>query len=479
MTTRYVKWTSPTLLACAECSSLEQRAVILCVTPSKVAEKTCPLSGEDQPYPYSTVEAIIYSYYRSSIITPPSWEYLLSYDDSQLVSGAVLLPVDISGMFCDGCFAEWARELVGDETYIYVEGEGYVFVSQHGCEYPFDAGSGLNPIKDFIFGNGADGDLTVLNGEDLVLPVDRNMYFDNLTIDDGGQLRPLSLTEQNHYQIFVRGTLTINGTLGFDANNGTDASGSTPGVKGEMQGARSSFGPGGADDGGGDGGRGQTALSSQDGDECEGYLAATGVAAGGHGGAGGAGGDGSAGGVASDELAGTGYPLGWAHEWKEERHVFWLVTYGDFQGYIYTGIGGGAGGAGGGGGARVGGNAAGGGGGGGGAGAGCVYAAARNIVIGATGKVAVNGGDGGDGADGVIGTGTGAGGGGGGAGGGGGFVYLVYEDLVNSGIIEVNGGAAGAAGSGVGTSANGVAGEAGHNGNIELFNMTTGIKGTP
>lgn len=477
---RLVKWKSITELACAKCSTVAQKEVILCVTASKVATKICPSSGFVQPYSYSTIEAEISSYYRSSVINPPKWEYVFSYDDTQLVSGQVLTEADISGAFCDGCFAQWVREIVGDDPYIEEVGENsFVLVTQHGCEYPFVAGGGAVLANlDYIFGDGIDGDLTVLNGETLILPADRNFYFDNLTIDEGGELRTVGPVEGCFQQVFVSGNLTVNGLLTAD---GQSATGQTAGwsirriVDPGANPFDSGAGPGGGDDGGGDGGdpnaNGDTNVYS--------LSWGAGNMAGGHGGGGGDGASGGTGGRGSSELGTFGVFEAGGYAWKEERHIIVLSAYSTGGAYVARATGGGAGGSGGGGGGKSGGTAVGGVGGGGGAGGGSMYVAARNIIIGATGIISANGGDGANGADGVLGTGAGAGGGGGGAGAGGGFIYLIYEDLVNNGIIEVEPGLGGSGGLGVGTLGNGQDGEDGFVGNIHLFNMTTGVMDSP
>lgn len=84
---------------------------------------------------------------------------------------------------------------------------------------------------DPIYGTGMDGDVT-LDGTTTVLsmvPVSsvytmtRDMYFNNLTINENVQLKP------NGYRIFVKGTLTLNSnsTIGF--TTGSSATGSIKG----------------------------------------------------------------------------------------------------------------------------------------------------------------------------------------------------------------------------------------------------------
>lgn len=59
-----------------------------------------------------------------------------------------------------------------------------------------------NANPDFNFGDGSDGDVTITT----TVTLSRDMFYNNLTINTGGQLKP------NGYKIFVRGTFTNNVT---------------------------------------------------------------------------------------------------------------------------------------------------------------------------------------------------------------------------------------------------------------------------
>ena len=67
--------------------------------------------------------------------------------------------------------------------------------------------TGLTSANEWIFGNGEDGDVTITNGTTVTLDSDK--YYDDLTIDAGGTLFT------NGFRVFVKGTLTNNGTIGF------------------------------------------------------------------------------------------------------------------------------------------------------------------------------------------------------------------------------------------------------------------------
>jgi hypothetical protein len=72
-----------------------------------------------------------------------------------------------------------------------------------------------------FFGDGSDGDVVISSNTTLTA----DMYYDDLTINDGIELSP------NGYKIFVRGTLTFLGTGKIQAvgGNGVDGAGTTSG----------------------------------------------------------------------------------------------------------------------------------------------------------------------------------------------------------------------------------------------------------
>lgn len=77
---------------------------------------------------------------------------------------------------------------------------------------------------DSIFGTGLDGSVTIANGTTTYLT--RDMYYSSLTVDSGGTLFT------NGFRVFVQGTLTNNGTIGFPAAtaaNVSDGSGTIAG----------------------------------------------------------------------------------------------------------------------------------------------------------------------------------------------------------------------------------------------------------
>jgi hypothetical protein len=73
-----------------------------------------------------------------------------------------------------------------------------------------------------VFGDGSDGDVTI--SSDTSLSTD--MYYNNLTINSGKALTC------NGYRIFVKGTLTNNGTIKSNGGNGASATGYLGGAGG-------------------------------------------------------------------------------------------------------------------------------------------------------------------------------------------------------------------------------------------------------
>jgi len=345
-----------------------------------------------------------------------------------------------------------------------------------------------------IYGDGDDGDVTISSNTTIT----RDMYYNNLTVDNTYTLK------SGGYRIFVKDTLTNNGTIsqaGNDGSNGTN--GGQPGnpfdagVGGAGGAALTSgtvFG-GYVGIAGGDGGLGGTEIGNPDGqpgspgasvgaNSTKGITGEDGVAgvAGGRGGDGedptyddGPGGAGTAAGTNSGTIFNTPH-----NSFHCLRLFDDLPTLTQLE--VSAASGGSGGGGGGGSGNSFSGTGPGGGGGGGAGGGGStggilpIYA---RIIINA-GTITTKGGDGGDGGDGGNGGGGatqydsgGGGGAGGGAGGNGGVALLVYSKLTDTGTITVvkgDGGSAGSGGAKGGSGGeDGVAGTTGNDGNDGLL----------
>lgn len=257
-----------------------------------------------------------------------------------------------------------------------------------------------------IFGNGADGDLTVTTS----IIAGSDQYFNNLTIDGG------TFNTRNN-RIFIRGKLTLmNG--GLMINDGPSASGSTAG---SSVGNATSHPLAPVIAGGGG-----TTTNGQPGGSIPNNRI---------GGLGGAGGNGSSG---SGGVSGGG---GIITQANGGVRIFNAVPYilngrGLDNAKVYGGSGGGGG--------AGNGTLAGGGG---GSGGGCVIVCANQIINGGGGgRISANGGTG------AAGLGSGCGGGGGG---GGGFVNVIASSIDQGITIEAKGGTGGL---GNGSGINGVNG---------------------
>lgn len=327
----------------------------------------------------------------------------------------------------------------------------------------------------FQFGDGSDGNVIIAAG---TTNLTRDMYYNNLTIQTGGILATKG------FRVFVKGTLTYQGT-GIITNNGGNGGNGGTGVQGASVGAGGTAGtaastgaslpdslPGLVGGAGAQGATGNAGSNGTAGTAAAKSLGSVGVA-GGAGATGGTAGSGTgpgAGGNAGSAGAQTGTVF------NKLNSIWGLYYLIDNQPTIVTLTGSsGSGSGGGGGGARsVDGGTAGAGGGGGGSGApgGIVWISANNIVtVNGNTYVQAKGGNGGNGGSGGASTafnGGGASGGGGGASGSGGIIILMYRSLTGSGNTDVTPGTAGTGGGGGaanGTGTNGTSGSSGNTGN--------------
>jgi hypothetical protein len=305
------------------------------------------------------------------------------------------------------------RPTLGDDDFLIATNVS----GAHDLAWNAIGNSGVNPLhlnfesmaSLFIYGDGIDGIVTISANTTLT----RDMAYDTLTINVGVVLTPAG------YRIYVKNTLTNNGTIRANGGNGFNGGAIVPGQGG--QGGAAS--PAGTMGGGGFGGGGATSGISASG----GPAGAGGGLANALGGVGGAGG---VGGTPGPYANGAG---GAKTQTVANRHGLVLLSTSP---EVRGGTGGGGGGA-----PIDQGSPTGGGGGG---GAGPIIIAARTITN--NGTMEANGGNGGNNG--------GNPGGGGGGGGGGGAIVLVYR-TITLGTTSV---AAGTFGTGFN---NGVAGTAG------------------
>lgn len=82
-------------------------SVILCVPPEIVVQR-------NPPYESSTIDAVMETETCTSGYgcAAAYWTYQFSYDDAQLIEGAILTGSDITGVICVNCFTQWTEEIV-------------------------------------------------------------------------------------------------------------------------------------------------------------------------------------------------------------------------------------------------------------------------------------------------------------------------------------------------------------------------------
>lgn len=327
--------------------------------------------------------------------------------------------------------------------------------------YGTDA-SGNKGYRDFLtnavivslYGAGIDGDVTISVNTTLI----RDMYYNNLTVNLGVVLNT------NGYKVYVKDTLTNNGTIGTAGNNGTNGTSfSAPGGGGAATQIAITLNTANGEifiNGGPAGNAGGAGTTTNGGSSSP--IAAASIYLGGLGGRGGLGGTGASGTAGNGGLVSSNYPTG-----IDGKRYINALTESFFLGmyFPYGSISGSGGGAGAGGGAGTGGGS----GGGGGSGVRGVNIHALNLIN--TGTIRAIGGNGGNGS---APTGLNAGGGAGGGGGGGGFMYLVYGSLNNTGTITVAGGTGGTGAAGSGTGGAGANGANGSPGTLIQIDTTLG-----
>lgn len=334
------------------------------------------------------------------------------------------------------------------------------------------ANVGVAAFEAAIFGNGADGSVTINSGTTTVT---REMDYASLTISGTGHLN----VSQGH-RIRVSGVLDITNApagaifpqIGSAVYNPTaaNASGATGGTGGDQFTARADVPGADASATGKSGGTGVGTAGSQ------GSL--QNIALGGRGGASGAGG---ASGTpnAGGALAGQRNPPTFGSNLSIttiDPNFAFYVTLGS-PATMSVGLGGATGGAGGGDGTNAGGGS-----GASGAGGGPLRIFANTLNRGAStaaSAIAALGENAGTSGAGVAGT---AGGGGGSGGGGGGLIHLVVGQLIGStatSALDVSGGNGAAGGNGLSTGNGGDGGQGGNCGSIDIINISAGTYSHP
>lgn len=292
------------------------------------------------------------------------------------------------------------------------------------------------PLSDRELGNGIDGSVVISTS----VSITRNMYYNNLTIDN------LGILNTNGFCVFVKGILQINtgGIIRRNGNNGTNATNQTGGAGGTLV-FGSVMGNGSAGNVGATGLVGTGVVANT--------AANAGLTVGGRvSGAGGPGGSGGAGAGGAFRAGTTATTFNWVHYSDE-----WIKT--TISTYSPSGQGAPGGSSGAGDGVNLGR-----GGGGGGSGGGAIFLLCDSLNN--NGQILAVGGNGGNGASGVAGN---VGGGGGGGGGSGGCIVIFCNVVQTQGFISVSGGSGGTGGAGFGTGTSGGNGVSGSSGTRIIY----------
>lgn len=317
-----------------------------------------------------------------------------------------------------------------------------------GTNYQLISGN-LNVFGDF--GDGSDGDVTVSGTTTLT----RDMYYNNLVVTG-------TLNTEN-WRVFVKGTLSGNGTIQCNGGNGGNGGTPTAGAAGaKVPDGYFSTLPGII------GGIGKTGGSNNGTNATAGTAVSTSIGVVGVAGGNGDGVTGSSGGTggAAGSLTAVLQKL-WINTWQTISAIDFALNGTPTKYNGDSGSGGGGGGA-----ERNNGNTHTSGGGGGSGAPGGIMALFVNNWTG-TVTLKSTGGNGGNGGDGVRTGSDEAGGGGGGAGGSGGKIYVVYKTKTWTGSYVLTGGTGGTKGTGVGSISAGSNGASGTTGTSTEINIAT------
>lgn len=143
-----IEWKSRKGLPCDRCPPV---SVILCVNPTLLSQKACPIDPIADPeitdetnFRWQTIEAVAVSVETMGKGCDQWFLYTVTYDDSQLLAGHTLDPKDIHGVICDDtCLTSWVREQIGDDVSVILGDDDHrILINQHGCEFDLGTASG-------------------------------------------------------------------------------------------------------------------------------------------------------------------------------------------------------------------------------------------------------------------------------------------------------------------------------------------------
>jgi len=140
-------------LSCASCDP--NTPVILCVREELIAPKVCypdpladPLVTEGTSHIFHTITGALVTEQRiKDTFGRCAYQYEFTYDDLQLVPDTSLASADILGVFCDGCLAQYMRDLAGVGVQVALvpatesEPAKVRLINQFGCIYEWNQAS--------------------------------------------------------------------------------------------------------------------------------------------------------------------------------------------------------------------------------------------------------------------------------------------------------------------------------------------------
>ena len=135
MTERTIKYKSYNRVSCSGCTPAD---IVICVTPAKILGVACDECSDTETSPATKhyIDGQLQTACRlQDTCGTYFYQYILSYNDDQLVLNEVLAVSDILGIFCKGCMTDWVEDLVGTPGKICSDEGVYTYTNSQGCEF--------------------------------------------------------------------------------------------------------------------------------------------------------------------------------------------------------------------------------------------------------------------------------------------------------------------------------------------------------
>lgn len=135
MTERTIKYKSYNRVSCSGCTPAD---IVICVTPAKILGVACDECSDTETSPATKhyIDGQLQTACRlQDTCGTYFYQYILSYNDDQLVLNEVLAVSDILGIFCKGCMTDWVEDLVGTPGTICSDEGVTTYTNSQGCEF--------------------------------------------------------------------------------------------------------------------------------------------------------------------------------------------------------------------------------------------------------------------------------------------------------------------------------------------------------